>query len=61
MVRSLAWVTVLSTDEPNMQPTMLNQYPGYELGSIAVDSWDFIDRWPHVPADRVADTSEFLI
>lgn len=61
MVRSLAWVTVLSTDEPNVQPTMLHQYPGYEVGSIAVDPHDFIDRWPHLPIDRVADTSEFLV
>lgn len=60
MVRSLAWVTVLSTDDTNRQSTMLRQY---EADSLAADCWDFIkESWPQAQIDfRVAKISKRLI
>ncbi|KAG8156867.1 hypothetical protein KVR01_013280 [Diaporthe batatas] len=53
LVRSLAWVTVLSTDDTNRQSTMIRQH---EADSLVVDCWDLIkDSWPLAQIDfRVA-------
>lgn len=59
MVKSLAWVTVLYTDDTNMQSAILRQR---QADVIAASYWDFIEYWPHLPVDfQVAKMSECLI
>lgn len=59
MVRSLAWATVLSTDDINRQSTMLRQS---QADSIAADCWECIENdWPRLPIDfYVAKISKLL-
>jgi hypothetical protein len=59
MVRSLVWVTVLSTNDTNRQSTMLCQS---QADLIVEDCWDYIkDDWPRLPINfRVAEISKFL-
>lgn len=59
MVRSLAWTTVLSTDDINIQSTMLRQS---QLDSTSAECWDSIkEEWPRQSLDsHVAEISELL-
>lgn len=59
MIRSLAWLTVLSTDDINIQSTMLRQS---QVDAISADCWDSIkEKWPRQSTDYyVADISECL-
>lgn len=59
MVRSLAWTTVLSTDDVNIQSTMLRQS---QLDSTSAECWDSIrEEWPRQSIDsHVAEISKLL-
>lgn len=59
MVRSLAWVTVLSTDDVNIQSTLLRQS---QVDSISAECWDSIrEEWPRQSIDsHVAEISKLL-
>lgn len=59
IVRSLAWVTVLSTDDINIYSTMLRQS---KLDSTSVEFWDSIkEEWPRQSIDsHVAEISKLI-
>lgn len=59
MVRSLAWTTVLSTDDINIQSTMLRQS---QLESTSAECWDSIkEEWPRQSIDtHVAEISKLI-
>lgn len=59
MLRSLAWVTVLSTDDINEESTMLRQS---QVDSISAECWDSIkEEWPRQSIDsNVAEISKVL-
>lgn len=59
MVRSLAWLTVLSTDDINIQSTLLRQS---QTESISAECWDSIkEEWPRQSIDsHVAEISKLL-
>lgn len=59
MVRSLAWATVLSTDDINVQSTMLQQA---QVDSMSTECWDSIkEEWPRQLIDfHVAEISKLI-
>lgn len=59
MVRSLAWATVLSTDDINVQSTMLQQA---QVDLMSAECWDSIkEEWPRQLIDfHVAEISKLI-